>query len=287
MKTNMKIEETGPIRVNPKTIILFGRSKVGKTTALTMLPKNVILDFEKGTELHKATRVNMQYSNENYSSYYQYFEELQSWISYVHEQQIEHKQKTGKYLYHSVSIDTYDILYQYCCNYRLEQENAKIDKENANLPDALKKSHYVDMSEIKDFGASGSFSRRLAMSILQLLSKAFPRLIIVIQAKKELVDQGKVTIESKSSLLPPAAKTELFAFADATGYVYLSASEKMMISFIASEDTEAGARCVHLRGQHFIFDWDKIFLKQPTKTAEATEKSNETVNNETDKRNTN
>lgn len=44
-------------RVNPKTMIIFGKPKNGKTTVLTMLDDCLIIDLERGTETYDALAV--------------------------------------------------------------------------------------------------------------------------------------------------------------------------------------------------------------------------------------
>lgn len=42
---------------DPKYLILFGLPKVGKTTVLSTLPNNLILDFENGSKFVEALKV--------------------------------------------------------------------------------------------------------------------------------------------------------------------------------------------------------------------------------------
>lgn len=42
---------------DPKNLIIFGLPKVGKTTALSTLPDNLILDFEQGTKYVSALKL--------------------------------------------------------------------------------------------------------------------------------------------------------------------------------------------------------------------------------------
>lgn len=44
---------------DPKNLILFGLPKVGKTTVLSTLPNNLLLDFEKGATYISALKVSI------------------------------------------------------------------------------------------------------------------------------------------------------------------------------------------------------------------------------------
>ena len=53
---SIKLPETrGPVsRINPKTLLLYGLPKVGKTDALSQLDDCLILDMEGGTEMYEV-----------------------------------------------------------------------------------------------------------------------------------------------------------------------------------------------------------------------------------------
>ena len=52
-------EKTKASRINPKKIILFGKPKIGKTTALSQLDNCLILDLEGGTSYVDALKIDI------------------------------------------------------------------------------------------------------------------------------------------------------------------------------------------------------------------------------------
>ena len=45
------------VRNNPKRLVIYSKPKVGKTTALSMLENNLILDFENGSDYVEALKI--------------------------------------------------------------------------------------------------------------------------------------------------------------------------------------------------------------------------------------
>lgn len=53
---NKKIEAE---RVNPKTMVLFSKPKIGKTTALSELKNSLLIDVENGSQFLSAVKINI------------------------------------------------------------------------------------------------------------------------------------------------------------------------------------------------------------------------------------
>ena len=55
-------------------------------------------------------------------------------------------------------------------------------------------------------------------------------------------------------------KNFIMADSDAIGYVFRDGEGALKVSFIADDETEAGARCPPLRGQVIDFDFANIYV---------------------------
>lgn len=49
--------KSGVVRYAPKFLIVFGKPKSGKTTALSLLENNLIIDMEEGTDSMEALKI--------------------------------------------------------------------------------------------------------------------------------------------------------------------------------------------------------------------------------------
>ena len=79
---------------SPRTLIIYGAPKVGKTTLLSILPNNLIIDAEQGSDYVSALKLKIDNLNELAG--------------------IEDAIKAAKKPYKYVSFDTIDKLEEFC-----------------------------------------------------------------------------------------------------------------------------------------------------------------------------
>ena len=85
---------------NPKRMVVFAHTKVGKTTALSALQNALLLDVENGADYVEAMKINVQEAcKTNNMNPLQYFTELGNVLE-------EHKKAQGKYPYDYIIVDT-------------------------------------------------------------------------------------------------------------------------------------------------------------------------------------
>src|SRR5882672_4879426 len=84
-------QKTPPTSVDPKVLILYGPPKVGKTSMLSQLPDNLIVDLENGTDYISSLHIKAHNMSE-----------LEAIAQRLREELV----KTGKPPYSFVSIDT-------------------------------------------------------------------------------------------------------------------------------------------------------------------------------------
>tara|TARA_R100001129_G_C5290787_1_gene239624 strand:- start:543 stop:1214 length:672 start_codon:yes stop_codon:yes gene_type:complete len=206
---------------NPKSLLLYGAPKVGKTTALSQLEDCLIIDTEGGANMI-----------EGYVESVNNREEL---IKVLKEAQDGHE-------YKYVAIDTIDKIATWA-------ENAVCAEENV--------SAVQDLAFGKGFG----MVREKVLNTVKILKEIFPHVIIIGHRKwaRAIVD-SKAIVEPESLDLTGKLKNMLMADCDAIGYVYRDEdSSKLMVSFKANDALEAGSRSPHLKGKEMFLNWRLIY----------------------------
>jgi hypothetical protein len=209
------------ISQNPKTMLLYGAPKVGKTTALSELDDCLIIDTEGGADMIEG-----------------YVETVKNRGDLI--ELLKSAQEGHDYKY--VAIDTIDKVATWA-------EKAVCEEENV--------SSVQDLAFGKGFG----LVREKVLNTVQILKEIFPHVIIVGHRKwaRAVVD-SKAIVEPESLDLTGKLKNMLMADCDAIGYVYRDDEKgNLMVSFKANEALEAGSRSPHLKGKDIKLTWNNIY----------------------------
>ena len=206
---------------NPKTMLLYGAPKVGKTTALSQLDDCLIIDTEGGANMIEG--------------YVHSVNNRKELIELLKQAQEGHE-------YEYVAVDTIDKIATWA-------EQAVCEEESV--------SAVQDLAFGKGFG----LVREKVLNTVAILKKIFPHVIIIGHRKwaRAVVD-SKAIVEPESLDLTGKLKNMLMADCDAIGYVYRDEeSSKLMVSFKANEALEAGSRSPHLKGKEMEVNWKLIY----------------------------
>tara|TARA_R110002012_G_scaffold61490_3_gene161251 strand:- start:9488 stop:10156 length:669 start_codon:yes stop_codon:yes gene_type:complete len=206
---------------NPKTMLLYGAPKVGKTTALSQLDDCLIIDTEGGANMIEG----YVHSVSNRKELIELLKQAQEGHDY-------------KY----VAVDTIDKIATWA-------EQAVCEEESV--------SAVQDLAFGKGFG----LVREKVLNTVAILKKIFPHVIIIGHRKwaRAVVD-SKAIVEPESLDLTGKLKNMLMADCDAIGYVYRDEdSSKLMVSFKANDALEAGSRSPHLKGKEMEVNWKLIY----------------------------
>jgi len=209
---------------NPKTMLLYGAPKVGKTTALSQLEDCLIIDTEGGANMIEG-----------------YIETVNSREDLI--KLLEEAKKGHEFKY--VALDTIDKI-------AIWAEKAICEQENVTA--------IADLAFGKGFG----MVREKVLNTVNILKEIFPHVIIIGHRKwaKAVVD-SKAIVEPESLDLTGKLKNMLMADCDAIGYVYRNEeNSKLMVTFQANEALEAGSRSPHLRGKEIELTWNNIYKKE-------------------------
>ena len=206
---------------NPKTMLLYGAPKVGKTTALSQLDDCLIIDTEGGANMIEG-----------------YVHSINSRKELI--ELLKQAQEGHEYKY--VAIDTIDKIATWA-------EQAVCEEESV--------SAVQDLAFGKGFG----LVREKVLNTVSILKTIFPHVIIIGHRKwaRAVVD-SKAIVEPESLDLTGKLKNMLMADCDAIGYVYRDEEKgNLMVSFKANESLEAGSRSPHLKGKELELKWNLIY----------------------------
>lgn len=215
---------------DPRILVLYGSPKVGKTTILSQLESNLIVDDERGTDFIEALRVQVNS------------------VAELKELCTELKKQPMKY--QRISIDTVTTLEDWA-----EQLATTMYKRSAVG------KNFMGESVLTLPKGSGYLWLRIAFKeLIDLFSGVTGTLILVAHLREKDLEKDGKEVSTKDIELTGKIRTIVCALADAVGFLYRD-KDKLMISFRTSETVLCGSRCEHLKGQTFEMSWDKIFVE--------------------------
>jgi len=246
---SLPFDIAGPISGNPRSLLLYGAPKVGKTKVLTNLPNCCIVQVESGADMHECIRTPQI-------------------TSYAHFMQVcDQIIKAGK-PYKYVAFDTVDAMEDYALT------QATIDYKMSPIGANFKGADVT--AEL----ANGGGYLWLRRALNRMIDKAFETIppdgcvIFIGHIKEKLLSkEGKDVTASDISLTGKCAVI-LCSRCDAIGHVTralrpgsTSRVEDLKVSFRTTELVNCGSRYDHLAGQDFVLSpgdtklaaWDKIF----------------------------
>ena len=220
-------------RKSPKNMIIYGAPKIGKTTVLSQLENCLIIDLEDGSDMLDALKIKVKNLKE--------LEEVGRMII-----------KKGK-PYKYVAIDTISKLEEWC--------------------EALGKEIYMKTPMGKNFdtknpgmsilalpnGAGYLYLRMAYKKWIDRLNLLADHVILVAHLKDKMLEKKGKEVAVLDLDLTGKIKQITCANADAVGYIYREGDETM-VSFNSLDDTVAGSRCAHLKGETMPLEWSKIFI---------------------------
>lgn len=233
-----------PTEENPKFLILFGKPKSGKTTAVAGLEDALIIDLENGSDYVECMRVKANN-----------FEELKL----VKQAVIEANIAKGGFAYKYGIIDTATKLEDLILDLALQLYNAT----------PMGKGYKGDIRMLPN-GGGYLYIREAFKAVIEGFKPLFQYLILLGHTKDKMINkQGKELSENSLDL---SGKLEriVAADADALGYLYRS-KNKTIINFNGGEDFLVEARPAHLRGKEIVIAesdeqgnvktfWERIFI---------------------------
>lgn len=245
---------------NINSLVLFGKEKCGKTTALSQLDDCLIIDTEKGSKKVSALSLVVP-------------EDLgpvgkMQWLK-----------KVGRKLaaegkpYKRVAIDTLSEVnewsewsgtYKYMMSPQGKSFNRIKDKYGNPIkggelldPDS---EDYQSVHTIAD-GNGYRWSRDEMLDVIKIFMDAAECVIFVCHVEDKYVGAKDTTdlIIPKQLALTGKVREILPRKVDAIGYVY-NEKGQLKVNFTGTEEKLGGARVDHLKSYNGLLDWTKIFI---------------------------
>lgn len=241
MAINLPTSPVPKVTQDPKNLIIYGMPKIGKTTILSTLKDNLIIDFEDGSDYIEALKVKIHNLNE--------FGELCKAL-----QESPHK-------YKFITIDTVTALEEFvkplALNmYRKTPAGANYSGDILNAP----------------MGIGYSYVRQAIEFIIDKLSANTTNIILVGHVKDKTItsNEGKEVGSVKDFDLTGKTARILAAKSDAIGFIFRDENSNLCINFETNGIASAGARPEHLANKKiivaerqengtFVSHWDRIY----------------------------
>lgn len=237
-----------PTSSNPKLLVLFGKPKSGKTTALAALDDNLIVDAENGSNYVESMSVKVNCIKD---------------IKEVHK---AIKEAGNPYKY--ITFDTVTSLEEIALELALDDyRKTPMGKKFGLNPETGKYSH-MDIRTLPN-GGGYLYIRNAFQKIVNMFRGLTEHLILVGHTKDKNINKDGKELSENSIDLSGKLERIISSQADALGYVYRS-KNKTIINFNGGGDFIVEARPDHLRGKEiviaetdedgkFTFHWDQIF----------------------------
>lgn len=241
-------EKSVPKVNNPKFLILAGRPKAGKSTLMTALENNLIIDLEDGYQALSALVVQARSIND--------FAEIANALK------AEINNNEGKFPYKYITIDNATRLEEMCLPYATQLYRQTPMGKNYQGTDVRTLPN----------GSGYMYLRQAVRKVIDMFRGLCETFILITHTKDRQINFEGTEVNEIAIDLAGKLGDILCGEADAIGYVYRKKNETI-ISFEGGEGTVREARANHLRGKKIVvaesdddnnitFHMDKIFLEQ-------------------------
>ena len=232
------------VSVNPPFLILYGRPKSGKTSALAQLDNNLIIDLEGGSTFIDAMAVQCRNINDLGET----------------AQAIRAKNKeVGHNFYRHITIDNATRLEEICLSYA-----ATLYRKTP-----MGKNWKGDDVRTLPSGSGYQYVRQAVRNVIDMFKDLCDEFILVGHVKDVQINNNGEELSEMALDLVGKLSAIMCGVSDAVGLVYRKGNETH-ISFKGGEGSVKEARAKHLRGQDIIIAtgnddgsittyWDKVY----------------------------
>ena len=229
---------------NPRFLIIFGKPKSGKTTIVSELENNLIIDLEGGSQFLDALSVQAR----NVAD----LGEIAAAIR-------QKNKECNGFFYKHITIDNATRLEEMTLSYALTLYNQT----------PMGKSYRGDVRMLPN-GAGWFYIRQAVRKVIDMFRELCEEFILVGHTKEKLVNKEGEELSEMQLDLAGRLSDIICGEADAIGYVYRKKNQTL-ISFQGGENNIVEARAPHLRGKTVVIaesdesgkittDWNKIYL---------------------------
>lgn len=229
---------------NPKFLILFGKEKTGKTSALAQLENNLIIDLEEGTTFIDAMAVQAKS-----------IQDLGEIAQAIRAKNAE----VGHNFYKHITIDNATDLEEICLSYAATLYRQEPTGKNWKGTDV----RTIPM------GAGWSYLREAVLKVINMFRELCDEFILIGHAKDKIFEIEGIEKSERSLDLVGKLSDLVCRKCDALGYMYRKGNE-VHISFLGGDDVSKGCRPSHIRNKDLVIStmndnvlttyWDQVYI---------------------------
>ena len=228
--------------INPRTLLLYGHPKIGKTSFATELECNLIADLETGSEYVDAYKIEINSLDE--------LMELGA--------ELNKEENKGRYKY--LTIDTITKLEEWTewyatKRYMESSQGSAYNRKGGVLLPRHKWENVVTMGQ----GYGYKWAREAMDIVLDKIESFGLPVIYMGHVRDKIVSKDGVDIVAKELDLTGKLSTKVMARVSAIGYMHRDENDDLMISFKSAE-LAGGTRIKRLAGKIIPADWSLIYI---------------------------
>lgn len=228
---------------NAKFMILFGKEKTGKTSALAQLENNLIIDLEGGSTFIDAMAVQARTIND---------------LGEIAQAIRAKNTEVGHNFYKHITIDNATDLEEICLSYAATLYRQQPLGKNWKG---------TDVRTIPN-GAGWGYLREAVLKVIDMFRDLCDEFILIGHAKDKTVEIEGVEKSERSLDLVGKLSDMVCRRCDALGYMYRKGNE-VHISFAGGDDVAKGCRPLHIRNKDIVISemkddtlvtyWDRVY----------------------------
>jgi len=259
MNFELPSEKVKATRVNPKKIVIFSKPKIGKSTAISMLPNCLLIDLEDGSNFVDALKINvLKIAKEQDITPLAALKEVIAKIK-------EANKAKGGFVYKYGAIDTVSAL----------EELTLVLANNLYRQTTMGRNWQGDDVRKLANGAGYQYTREALWIVLEELEDCFDTLIILGHTRDRIIEKNGKEMNERGLSLMGLSATILCGQVDAVGYMFREEGKenKTLVNFKPSESLASGSRSEHLKNKivtllesdekgKLIDHWNEIFIDE-------------------------
>ncbi|RTK96921.1 MAG: hypothetical protein EKK64_02670 [Neisseriaceae bacterium] len=207
--------------INPKTLIVYSKPKVGKTTLFANLKNNLIIDIENGSDYLDALKIKANNIEELY--------------------EIGKKIKEAGNPYQYITLDTVTALEEMVLPLALKMY------KNTAMGNTFRGTNVLTLSN----GAGYFYLREAFFKVINFIETLAPNIILLGHVKDKMISDNGELVSPMSIDLTGKIKSIVCANADSIGYLYRK-NNQCIITFKTNDEVVCGSRCEHLKNQELV-----------------------------------
>ena len=207
-----------PITQSPTVLLLYGPPKVGKSSSVVKLDRNMVFDLESGSKLLSGLIVDVP--SVARQEEIRPLDVLRRYYSLL--------KQNGNNHYRFITFDTVDVL-----------EDLLIEE--------ISQKHGVGHISDLAYGRGDSLLREEFLKLVSAFKDLGTQIILIGHRKRSIIGDTGAEVIIKELGLRGKMRNMIMGYADAIGYVF-SSKNHLMVSFKTgqNEDVAAGSRCTYL-----------------------------------------